>query len=61
MRSLTRIAFFVFIFVVVASARTTYNFNSDWRVFVGDPAGAEAVSFDDSGWKAVTLPRPWNE
>ncbi|HKP69507.1 MAG TPA: DUF4982 domain-containing protein, partial [Pyrinomonadaceae bacterium] len=46
---------------VVASARTTYNFNSDWRVFVGDPAGAEAVSFDDSGWKAVTLPRPWNE
>lgn len=44
-----------------AEARTTYNFNSDWKLFVGDPAGAEKRDFDDSSWKSVTLPRPWNE
>src|SRR5689334_17191511 len=44
-----------------ASRRAEYNFNSDWRLFVGDPAGAEAPGFDDSSWKAVTLPRAWNE
>ncbi len=42
-------------------ARTTYNFNPEWRLFVGDPAGAETVAFNDSAWKSVTLPRPWNE
>ena len=43
------------------SPRARYNFNSDWRLFVGDPAGAERSDFDDSAWKTVTTPRPWNE
>ncbi|HEX6279881.1 MAG TPA: beta galactosidase jelly roll domain-containing protein, partial [Pyrinomonadaceae bacterium] len=46
---------------VSSFARTTYNFNPEWRLFVGDPAGAESVGFDDSSWKSITLPRPWNE
>jgi len=46
---------------VAVEARDTYNFNPDWRVHVGDPAGAEKVGFDDLSWKSVTLPRPWNE
>jgi beta-galactosidase len=41
--------------------RARYNFNSGWKLFVGDPAGAEAPSFDDTAWKDVTLPRAWNE
>ncbi len=45
----------------VAVARTTYNFNSEWRLFVGDPAGVQMAVFNDSEWKQVTLPRPWNE
>jgi beta-galactosidase len=44
-----------------ASRRAKYNFNSGWKLFVGDPAGAEAPGFDDSAWKDVTLPRAWNE
>jgi beta-galactosidase len=44
-----------------AAPRTAYNFNPDWRVFVGDPAGAEAPEFDDAAWKNVTLPYAWNE
>src|SRR5215203_6257087 len=43
------------------SRRAKYNFNSGWRLFVGDPAGAEAPGFDDSAWKEVALPRAWNE
>lgn len=66
-----RILFKLFLFVCSAfclagsigaqSPRVRYDFNSDWRLLVGDPAGAEAISFDDSGWKSVTTPRPWNE
>ena len=38
-----------------------YNFNTGWKLLVGDPAGAETPTFDDSAWKEVTLPRAWNE
>ena len=52
--------------VVVVNAaprgrRVKYNFNPGWKLFVGDPAGAEAPGFDDSAWKDVTTPRAWNE
>lgn len=41
--------------------RKKYNFNSDWKVYVGDPSGAERIDFNDKKWKAVTLPWAWNE
>jgi hypothetical protein len=44
-----------------AISREKYNFNSDWRVLVGNPQGAESRNFDDSGWKRVTTPYAWNE
>jgi hypothetical protein len=43
------------------SPRVTYNFNSGWKLLVGDPAGAERPDFDDSAWTPVTLPHAWNE
>ncbi len=43
------------------SSRIKYNFNSDWKLFVGDAAGAEKPDFDDGGWKNITTPRAWNE
>jgi beta-galactosidase len=43
------------------AARTKYNFNPEWRVLVGDPAGAEKAGFADKAWKRVTLPYAWNE
>ncbi len=43
------------------NGRVKYNFNSDWRVFVGDPAGAKEAAFDDSSWKTVSTPFVWNE
>ncbi|WP_245843578.1 glycoside hydrolase family 2 protein [Niastella vici] len=41
--------------------RITYNFNSNWKVFVGDTAAASAPSFNDAAWRPVTLPWAWNE
>ena len=43
------------------SPRATLNFNPGWRLFVGDPAGAQEPAFDDTAWKPVTLPHAWNE
>jgi beta-galactosidase len=42
-------------------SRAKYNFNPEWRVLVGDPAGAEKAGFEDKTWKRVTLPYAWNE
>lgn len=42
-------------------ARKTYNFNQSWKLYVGDPEGAESSVFDDSNWENVTLPYAWNE
>jgi len=44
-----------------SAARAKYNFNPEWRVLVGDPAGAEKADFEDKAWKRVTLPYAWNE
>src|SRR5438445_11146007 len=44
-----------------ASPRAKYNFNPGWKMFVGDPAGAERTDFDDSQWKNITTPHAWNE
>ena len=41
--------------------RIRYNFNSDWRVRVGDNPGAESTDLDDSTWKHITTPYAWNE
>jgi hypothetical protein len=46
---------------VADDPRLKYNFNSSWKVLVGDPAGAEKTDFDDAAWKIVTLPYAWNE
>lgn len=41
--------------------RKTYNFNPGWKLFVGDATGAESPTFNDRGWKAISLPHAWNE
>lgn len=43
------------------SQRKKYNFNHGWKLFVGDPAGAEKTGFDDSEWQSITLPYAWNQ
>lgn len=59
--SITKIALLILIAVASISARTTYNFNPEWKLLVGDPQNAQGPAFDDTAWKPITLPRPWNE
>ncbi|UCS91646.1 DUF4982 domain-containing protein [Echinicola marina] len=51
----------ILLFHCVQAQRTTYNFNSNWKVEVGNPEGAENPKFNDRQWKEVTLPYAWNE
>lgn len=55
-------ALFTGLMVVTATAadRRKLNFNSDWRLAVGDFKSAADETFDDSRWKRVTLPYAFN-
>ena len=35
-------------------------FNQDWRFYKGEPIGAEAVDFNDSSWRSLSLPHDWS-
>jgi len=41
--------------------RQIYNFNSDWKLQIGDVANAQPPDFNDADWKKITLPRAFNE
>lgn len=41
--------------------RKKYNFNSEWRLKVGDYPEAMKPAYNDTEWKKVTLPRAFNE
>lgn len=43
------------------TTRAVYDFNPGWKLLVGDAPDAAAAGFDDTRWKAVTLPHAWNE
>jgi len=45
---------------VTAPGRLERSFDEDWLFYRGDASGAEAVSFDDSGWRALDLPHDWS-
>ncbi|HEX4010279.1 MAG TPA: glycoside hydrolase family 2 TIM barrel-domain containing protein [Solirubrobacteraceae bacterium] len=36
------------------------SFDEDWRFAIGDPAGAQAPGFNDSGWRMLDLPHDWS-
>src|SRR5699024_6185566 len=38
-----------------------FNFNTDWKVFVGDNEKAKLLEFKDRDWKKITLPYNCNE
>jgi len=42
------------------SQRLVLSADANWKFQLGDPAGAETPSFDDSSWRNVTLPHDWS-
>ena len=41
------------------SVRDVIDFDGDWRFALGDPAGTEAVAFDDSSCLELSVPHDW--
>jgi beta-galactosidase len=65
-----KIIFYIFIFLPFfgfsmakfdGNLRQTYNFNSSWKLKIGDIYNAQKPDFNDADWKLVTLPRAFNE
>ena len=46
---------------ITAAERKKYNFNSEWRLHIGDDANAYQQEYNDNHWLQVTLPRAFNE
>jgi beta-galactosidase len=44
-----------------AAQRVTLNFNPDWKFIKDDPAGAQAVAFNDRGWTNISAPHTYND
>jgi beta-galactosidase len=42
------------------SPRQVLAADANWKFFLGDPAGAEALSFADTSWRTVDLPHDWS-
>jgi beta-galactosidase len=42
------------------SPRQQIRIDDGWTFFLGDPSNAASPDFDDSGWRAVTLPHDWS-
>ncbi len=51
---------FVGMSAVFAAGRLDIGLDKPWKFIREDLGGAEAVSFDDSAWKTVSLPHTWN-
>ena len=46
--------------VISSPGRSRVNMNRTWKFYLGDAAGAEAVSFDDSKWTDTNLPHSFS-
>lgn len=47
--------------VPLMAQRSTWNFNSGWKVKTGDDSTYLQPAYTDANWKSVTLPYAWNE
>ena len=45
---------------IQAVDRAKLNFNSEWKLCIGDVARAENTDYEDSRWQQVTLPYAFN-
>lgn len=43
-----------------AQSRRQLPIESSWRFSLGDPSGAEKVTFDDAKWRTLDVPHDWS-
>lgn len=53
------LTFLTFGFFLTAAARQIVPFNEGWKFFLGDPEGAESMTFSDRDWEEVRIPHDW--
>ena len=54
------LVFLALVACLTTTGRERLNFNADWRLCIGDYPEAVEATFDDSGWRQVTLPFAFN-
>ena len=42
------------------SPRERLSFDNDWKFLLGDPEGAESLSYDATGWRTLDVPHDWS-
>ena len=57
---LTLLGFLLAASSLYAESRIISSFDEGWLFYKGAVRGAEAVSFDDSGWRALNVPHDWS-
>src|SRR5580700_485568 len=35
-------------------------FDRDWKFLLGDPSGAEAITYDAAAWRSIDVPHDWS-
>ncbi|MBP5611422.1 MAG: beta galactosidase jelly roll domain-containing protein, partial [Bacteroidales bacterium] len=43
-----------------SSPREVTGMDKNWKFMLGNPSGAEAAAFDDSGWRTLDVPHDWS-
>ena len=52
--------FFAVSLLAEGALRQQINFNREWKFQLGDPAGAEAMGYDDAKWEDIGLPHSFS-
>ena len=50
----------VFVNKYGSKTERTQNFDSNWKFYLGDAAGAQNPTFDDSSWRSLNLPHDYS-
>ena len=61
MKRLSSIYFVVFFFIAFSlnAQRSEIDFNKDWKFFLGNDSLAIDPSYNDAGWRKLSLPHDW--
>ena len=47
------------LFSLAGQARTRIQFDADWLFVLGDDSTMASPSYDDRGWRRLSLPHDW--
>ena len=48
------------VFAELTPPRVLLSADDNWKFVLGDPAGADSITFDDQRWRTVSVPHDWS-